>query len=202
MRGRCQRGALARADLQYWKVVLQIQAPHLYLEPFLPRRAPLEGCDLACGWGRICLGLSEYRQRRIHACDLDDSSLRTLRRLSKNRNLEGVIETHRTSILHLPFENDRIDFFLAFDILTQMTDESLRQCLRETLRCGKRGCVLYAEVPLKAYCPAVTHVQNWDHRVLRTFVEGVRAAGKRWRMRQWSPSVPEHFTFVIERDSR
>ena len=198
LQGRCQRGAVARGEIPYWQVVLQIQAPHLYLEPFLPQGVPLEGCDLACGWGRICLTLSEYRQRRIHACDLADSSLITLQKLAAIRELKGVIETHRVDILHLPFADNQLDFFLAFDIFEHMIDDMLRPCVLEMLRCGKVGCVLYAEIPMEAYCPALTHLQNWNQVSLCAFFENLEVDGKRWKMRQWSPFIPDHFTFVIE----
>ena len=198
LQGKCQRGAVARGAMPYWQVVLQIQAPHLYLEPFLPQGVPLQGCDLACGWGRICLTLSEYQQRHIHACDLADSSLRTLEKLARIRGLEGVIETHRVDILQLPFSDHQLDFFLAFDIFEHLVDDVLRGCLAEMLRCGKRGSVLYAEIPLRAYCPALTHLQNWDQDSLCAFFEGVEFESKRWKLRQWNPHIPEHFTFVME----
>lgn len=195
---KCTRGAVARGALPYWQVVLKMQAPHLYLEPFLPSGAELQGCDLACGWGRICLTLSEYRQRRIHACDLAQSSLHSLEKLAVCRELPGIVETHRVDILNLPFANSFFDFYLAFDIFEHLVDEVLSRCIREMLRCGKVGAPLYTETPLLAYCPPLTHLQNWTKEELCGAFEKEVVDGKRWRLKFWDALIPDHFTFVIE----
>lgn len=195
---KCERGFLARGDFPYWRMVLKVQAPHLYLEPFLAEAEELQGCDLACGWGRICLTLNEYRNRRIHACDLADSSLVTLRRLAQQRELPGRIETHRVDILNLPFEDGFFDFYLAFDIFEHLVDEVLGRCLREMLRCGKVGAPLYTETPLLCFCPPLTHLQNWNESELTRAFEQECVNGKRWKRKLWSEHVPDHFTFIIE----
>jgi 2-polyprenyl-3-methyl-5-hydroxy-6-metoxy-1,4-benzoquinol methylase len=195
---RCERGQMARGDLPYWQMVLKLQAPHLYLEPYLPQSGELQGCDLACGWGRICLTLSEYKNRRIHACDLAESSLLTLRKLAEQRELPGTIETHRVDILNLPYSDNFFDFYLAFDIFEHLVDDVLSSCLKEMLRCGKPGAPLYTETPLMCFCPALTHLQNWSEAELTAAFEKERVDGKSWRRRLWDPRFPDHFTFVIE----
>lgn len=197
---KCERGAVGRGDLPYWRVVLKMQAPHLYLEPFLPPGQELQGCDLACGWGRICLTLSDYGRRRIHACDLAESSLVTLKKLAELRELPGTIETHRVDILELPFQDNFFDFYLAFDIFEHLVDDVLRRCLREMLRCGKVGAPLYTETPLLCFCPALTHLQNWTEAELTRFFEEECVNGKRWKRKLWDQHIPDHFTFVIEQD--
>lgn len=195
---KCTRGLIARGDLPYWQLVLKQQAPHLYLEPFLPKGKQLEGCDLACGWGRICLTLSDYSQRRIHACDLAESSLQTLQKLARQRELPDVIQTHRVDILNLPFQDDFFDFYLAFDIFEHLVDEVLQKCLKEMLRCGKVGSPLYTETPLMCFCPQLTHLQNWTQPELTAAFESLEVDGKRWKLRFYDPRMPDHFTFVIE----
>ncbi len=195
---KCERGAVGRGDLPYWKVVLQMQAPHLYLEPFLASGEELQGCDLACGWGRICLTLSEYGHRRIHACDLAESSLVTLKKLAALRELPGTIETHRVDILELPFSDNFFDFFMAFDIFEHLVNDVLSRCLREMLRCGKVGAPLYTETPLMCFCPPLTHLQNWTEAELTRAFEKESVDGKRWKRKLWDERVPDHFTFVIE----
>ena len=196
---KCERGFMTRPEFPYWQMALKVQAPHLYLEPFLAQAEELQGCDLACGWGRICLTLSEYGNRRIHACDLAESSLVTLRKLADQRELPGTIETHRVDILNLPFENSFFDFYLAFDIFEHLVDDVLTGCLREMLRCGKVGAPLYTETPLLCFCPALTHLQNWSESELTHAFEQVSVDGKRWKRKLWDEQVPDHFTFVIER---
>ena len=195
---KCTRGAVARGDLPYWQVVLKMQAPHLYLEPFLPSGAELQGSDLACGWGRICLTLSDYRKRHIHACDLAQSSLHSLEKLAVRRQLPGTIETHRVDILNLPFPDHFFDFYLAFDIFEHLVDDVLSRCIREMLRCGKVGAPLYTETPLLAYCPPLTHLQNWTKEELCGAFEKEMVDGKRWRLKFWDALIPDHLTFVIE----
>lgn len=194
---KCTRGLLARGTLSYWQVVLKQQAPHLYLEPFLAE-GPLQGCDLACGWGRICLTLSEYSERRIHACDLAESSLSSLKKLARRRELPDVIETHRVDILQLPFEKDFFDFYLAFDIFEHLVSDVLDRCLSEMLRCGKVGAPLYTETPLMCFCPQLTHLQNWTQPELTEAFERLEVDGKRWKLRYYDERLPDHFTFVIE----
>ena len=194
---RCERGAVARGTLPYWQVVLKMQAPHLYLEPFLPPGGELQGCDLACGWGRICLTLSNYHHRRIHACDLAESSLVTLQKLARHRELPGTIETHCVDILQLPFQENFFDFYLAFDIFEHLVDEVLSRCLREMLRCGKVGAPLYTETPLKCFCPPLTHLQNWTENELTLAFERERVNGKTWKRHFWDEQIPDHFTFMI-----
>lgn len=194
---RCSRGAVARGEIPYWQVVLHFQAPQLYLEPFLPERN-LQGCDIGCGWGRISLTLSDYSRRTIHACDLSESSLTCLQKLANLRQLPDVIQTHRVDILSLPFADNFFDFYLAFDIFEHLIDEVLDACLREMLRCGKTGCVLYTETPLMAFCPPLTHLQNWSKEELTNAFEAPVVDGKRWKLKLWDPLVADHFTFVIE----
>ena len=197
---KCERGAVGRGDLPYWQVVLKMQAPHLYLEPFLPAGEELQGCDLACGWGRIGLTLSDYTRRRIHACDLAESSLVTLQKLAARRELPGTIETHRVDILHLPFQDNFFDFYLAFDIFEHLVDEVLSLCLREMLRCGKVGAPLYTETPLHCFCPPLTHLQNWNEAELTQAFERECVNGKRWKRKLWDERIADQFTFVIEQD--
>ncbi|MFN8606461.1 MAG: class I SAM-dependent methyltransferase [Vulcanimicrobiota bacterium] len=195
---KCSRGAVARGTLVYWQMVLKQQAPHLYLEPFLPKNPELRGCDLACGWGRVCLTLSDYSRRRIHACDLAESSLISLQKLARRRELPDVIETHRVDILELPFENDFFDFYLAFDIFEHLVNDVLDRCLSEMLRCGKVGAPLYTETPLMCFCPQLTHLQNWTQPELTAAFERLEVDGKGWKLRHYDPRLPDHFTFVIE----
>ncbi|MBS2035866.1 class I SAM-dependent methyltransferase [bacterium] len=198
MLAKCSRGYIARGVLPYWQLVLKQQAPHLYLEPFLPKGRPLQGCDLACGWGRICLTLSDYSQRHIHACDLAESSLTSLMKLAQRRELPDVIQTHRVDILDLPFEDNFFDFYLAFDIFEHLVNDVLDRCLSEMLRCGKVGAPLYTETPLLCFCPQLTHLQNWTQPELTAAFERLEVDGKRWRLRHYDPRLPDHFTFVIE----
>jgi predicted SAM-dependent methyltransferase len=97
----------------------------------------------------------------------------------------------------LPLAADSADFFLAFDIFEHLTNSAVKASLKETLRVGKVGSVLYAEIPVECYCPAVTHVQAWNHATMRRLFEGVVEKGRRWKLILWDPRIPEHCTFQL-----
>lgn len=196
--GRCRRGGLARGRDSYWQMALRLQAPLLYLAPFLPLRGPeevYEGCDLACGWGRIALALPDYSRVRLQACDLAAQSLATLERLARLRQCDQAIQVHRVDVTKLPFASESFDFFLAFDIFEHLQDEALHKALSQSLRCARPGAVLYAEIPLHNYCPALTHVQGWGQPEVQHKFEAVQWEGWHWKLVFWNELVPEHFTF-------
>lgn len=194
---RCQKGHLAEGWMPYWQVALKLQAPQLYLTPFLPE-AKLRGCDLACGWGRICLALPDYSRLEVVACDLSEAGLQRLRSLARRRGVEQHLHTRLVRLPELPFEDDSFDFFLAFDIFEHLTNGTLDRLLAEILRCARPGSVLYAEIPLLARCPALTHVQHWTAEQVVELFQSHAYGTKRFQRKLWSPLVPEHFSFAIE----
>jgi SAM-dependent methyltransferase len=186
-------------DAPYWQRILCAILSGLYLDPFLAAPAGREtvGCDLACGWGRACLSLPNRQGRRIYACDFGQRTLDLLSQLARNcARSENVLPT-RCDVTRLPFPPDFFDFFVAFDIFEHLPTDSRESLLCEVLRCARPGAVVYAEIPLHSYCPAVTHIQDLSlERVSAIFAE----AGwqrKRYSPLYHSPHVPDHFAFRV-----
>ncbi len=184
----------------YWKVVLFVVLPELYLEPFLPPAPDGEiiGCDLGCGWGRASLSLRNYAGRRIYCCDLVPHNLRLVRKLAARAGVDKEIVPLRTDITDLPFAADSVDFFLAFDIFEHLTDRSLEKTLKGILRCARPGAVLYTEIPLHSYCPAITHIQDFSRERVLDLFEGFPGNGRRFVLRRFDPFLPSHFSFSVE----
>lgn len=190
-------GRVARGESLYWQMVLKYQAPELYLHPYLPTESQLCGCDLACGWGRISLGLRDYSRLRVVACDLAQPSLRLLRRMAQQLNLSQQVVPIRVDIFNLPWGEESVDFFLAFDIFEHLAIPSVIRLLYDLLEKGKVGAVLYAEIPLFAYCPALSHLRNWGAKDVVEIFEGSQWAGKSWKLLRHDPGAEEHFAFQI-----
>jgi SAM-dependent methyltransferase len=184
----------------YWKIVLFVVLPELYLEPFLPtpRNGRLLGCDLGCGWGRAVLSLRNYQHRRIYCCDMAPQNLRLLRRLASRAGVgEHILPLH-SNITDLPFADDSIDFFLSFDIFEHLTNQSIEKVLQEILRCARPGAVLYAEIPLHSLCPTVTHIQDFSKERVVELFEGFPGGNRCFVLRRFDPFLPSHFSFSIE----
>lgn len=181
----------------YWKLTLQLNLPELYLDPFLDPAASLLGCDLACGWGRASLTLRRYENRRIFCCDYTPVNLQRLDSLARRAGLRPHLALARADITTLPFAAGTFDFFLAFDIFEHLTNAALARLLPEILRCAKIGAVLYTETPLRAYCPAVTHIQDFTFQSLVSLFKGASAGGKRFRLKHYDPRISNHFTFEV-----
>lgn len=192
-----ESGRVARGESLYWQNVLGYQAPELYLHPFLPVEGNLQGCDLACGWGRIALGLRDYSRIRLVGCDLARPSLRRLRRLARQLGLEDCVQGKRCDIFQLPFPQDSLDFYLAFDIFEHLAIPSLVRLLYDLLERARLGAILYTEIPLQAYCPALSHLRNWDVAGVVEAFQGTSWAGKTWKLRQHFSAAPEHFSFEV-----
>lgn len=190
-------GQMGRGEVKYWQQVLWLQAPELYLDPYLPSRDVLHGCDMACGWGRITLGLRNYENRQILACDLAQPSLDQLLRMAEPMGLLPYIRAERHDIFELPMADNSTDFFLAFDIFEHMTTPMVQRSLRELLRCARPGCVIYAEIPLQARSLALSHIQNWKaHEVIALFTS-VEVEGKKLEVALHDARVDEHFSFRV-----
>jgi SAM-dependent methyltransferase len=185
-------------ELSYWQQALARNLPELYLDPFLPRGRDLAGCDLACGWGRATLSLRGYEGHHIHCCDLSNDSLDRLQALAERAGVGGHITTHACDVTRLPFAALTFDYFLAFDIFEHLSDDALHRLVAEILRVARPGAVLYAEIPLHAHCPAVTHIQDFSlPRVLELF-HSCRAGGRGYRLARHDPRLRDHFTFLID----
>ncbi len=193
------RASPVYGDAPYWQRVLCATLPELYLEPFLaaPGSRELVGCDLACGWGRACLSLRNPEGRRIYACDFGQRSLDLLSQLARNSGRAENIVPTRCDIARLPFPPDRFDFFLAFDIFEHLPTGSLESSLCEILRCARAGAVLYAEIPLHSYCPAVTHIRDLSIESVNAIFAEAAWQGKRYSPLHYSPLVPGHFAFRV-----
>jgi methyltransferase family protein len=202
VRSHAELADLAIPDVErssYWQHVLWLTFPELYLEPFLPiaHDRDLVGCELACGWGRGVLSLRNYERRHIQCCDLSTSSLRVLEELAVRAAIRPHLSLVNCDIMELPFPDRSFDFFLGFDIFEHVTNTALERILQEILRCARPGAVLYAEIPLHAYCPAATHLQDFTWaRVAQLFRRATRR-GRRFRPLCWEECLPSHFTFAI-----
>lgn len=183
----------------YWQYTLYQNFPEFYLEPFLAGATaqPLNGCDLACGWGRASLTLRDYHNRHLLCCDFTPANLDRLQALASRAGLGDKITAIRCDITALPFDDQSLDFFLAFDILEHLTNEALDRCLNEILRCGKPGAVLYTEAPLFSYCPALTHLQNFSYERLVRLLQSRSAYGRRFELLLYQPEIAHHFAFAI-----
>ncbi len=190
-------GKIGRGTAAYWKNVLIYQAPELFLEPFLPSNGPLLGCDVACGWGRIALALPHYENRRVLACDLSQACLDSLALLIQSSQLQDKVTPSQADILHMPFADDTFDFFTAFDIYEHLSLAQVVQSVQELLRCAKKGAVLYTEIPLECFCPALTHVQNWTASEVHKIFQSQSYGGKRLQLKLTHRYAPEHMTFVV-----
>lgn len=183
----------------YWRFALHQNLPELYLDPFLPANSDEEllGCDLASGWGRIALGLRDYTGRRLFCCDLSQKNVNSLTALVKRAGLSDRITPRQCDITRLPFEPATFDFFLAFDIFEHLSDAYLKKSLEEILRCAKPGAVIYTEIPLFNYFPAVTHIQDFSYEGVVELFETATTHDRTFRLKLWQRPVPFHFTFEI-----
>ncbi len=183
----------------YLQLTLFLNFPEMYLESFLPARRtfPQAGRDLACGWGRASLTLRDYRNRHVTCCDLTQANLDRLEALAVPAGLLDKITLRRCDVTALPFDDGSFDFFLAFDIFEHLTEEALERCVDEVLRCTKVGCVLYGEIPLHAYCPAVTHIQNFSFDEIVDCVQNRSSHGRRFVLKHYIPKIASHFSFAI-----
>jgi ubiquinone/menaquinone biosynthesis C-methylase UbiE len=174
--------------------------PEFYLEPFLPPRGESRqvGCDLACGWGRASLTLRDYRQRHIYCCDLSQGNLDRLAELAERAGLRDKVSPRKCDVTSLPFGEEEFDFFQAFDIFEHLTDTALDQMLTEILRCARKGAILYAEIPLHAYCPPLTHIQDFSFEEVVDFLQGHSACGRRFRLLNHDSRIPDHFTYSVD----
>lgn len=183
-----------KAGAPYWRAVIGFHAHELYLEPFL-LGGSLLGCDLACGWGRASLTMTNWSDRRVLGIDLSEAGLARYRELAERRGVAGQVETRVGSLEALPLADASVDFFFAFDIFEHMTDPLLDRVLREILRCAKDCAVLYAEIPLLAFCPPLTHLQNFTIESVVERFHATEAHGRTFRVLQYHPEVSDQFTF-------
>ncbi|MGE0488233.1 MAG: class I SAM-dependent methyltransferase [Vulcanimicrobiota bacterium] len=191
---RNQRLLELKGGAPYWRSVIGFHAHELYLEPFL-LGGSLLGCDLACGWGRASLTMTNWRDRRVLGIDLSEAGLTRYRELAERRGVGGQVDTRVGSLEALPLDDASVDFFFAFDIFEHMTDELLARVLREILRCAKDCAVLYAEIPLLAFCPPLTHLQNFTIESVVERFHATEAHGRTFRVLQYHPEVSDQFTF-------
>jgi 2-polyprenyl-3-methyl-5-hydroxy-6-metoxy-1,4-benzoquinol methylase len=189
-------GRMGRGEVKYWQEVLQVQAPELYLDPFLPAGA-LQGCDVACGWGRICLGLRDYTNRHVLAYDLAQAGLDRLQSYARAMGLSDRVQPVRSDVFALPLSTGSIDFFLAFDIFEHLETPDVARLLGHLLDKARPGAVLYAEIPLESRSLALTHLQNWNAAEVQELFCSVERDGKRWRLALHDRRVPDHFSFVV-----
>jgi hypothetical protein len=185
----------------YWELSLFFTLPELYLDPFLPAPANsvLTGCDLACGWGRATFSLRNFNRRQIHCCDLSQESLDRLNLLAQRARLRSHLVLKKCNIFELPYEDESFDFFLAFDIFEHLTEAANAVVMREILRCARHNCILYTEIPLKDYCPAVTHIQDFTFQTARSLFQSCAAHGRGFKIAHYDPRMPNHFAFRIVR---
>ena len=183
-----------KAGAPYWRSVIGFHAHELYLEPFL-LGGELLGCDLACGWGRASLTMSNWKDRQVLGVDLSEAGLARYHELAVRRGVGQRVDTRVGSLAALPLADASVDFFFAFDIFEHMTDALLDRVLREILRCAKDCAVLYAEIPLLAFCPPLTHLQNFTIESVVERFHGTVAHGRTFRVLQYHPEVSDQFTF-------
>jgi hypothetical protein len=189
-------GRMGRGEVKYWQAVLQLQAPELYLEPFLPH-GRLQGCDVACGWGRITLGLRNYVERRVVGYDLSQLSLDLMSAAAASMGLGDQVTAVRADVFDLPLGPNSTDFFLAFDIFEHMPTADVVRLLQSLLDKARVGAVLYAEIPLQNLCMPLTHQQGWDAAEVRELFCSVERDGKRWQVALHDERVLDHFSFVV-----
>ena len=176
-------------DQGYWRHSLHLPLHELYLIPFLDTQPGkiLQGCDLACGWGRGTLSLLNHpnlnQNVQIYGCDLSNQNLKRYRHLIQTSGLTQPHSLHtavpvRTPCHRLPFPDNTFDFLILFDILEHLTLETLKQTLQECLRTLRPGAILYTEVPLDDYCPPATHLQRFEIEELFEYFKETRVAGQ------------------------
>ncbi|HTT08668.1 MAG TPA: class I SAM-dependent methyltransferase [Gammaproteobacteria bacterium] len=185
----------------YWQRALCLTFPELYLNPFLPQdgKKELLGCDLGCGWGRASLSLRDYVNRHLVGCDYGADDLRRLTGFADRAGIAEHVSVHRGNVTRLPYADGAFDFFLVFDVFEHLSDASLHACMSEMLRCAREGTIMYAEIPLHDFCPAVTHIQDFSlERVVKLF-ESHQAHHRSFRLVHHLEILPSHFTFRIER---
>ncbi len=183
----------------YWKNVLYLNFPELYLEPLLNvnHDGLVQGCDIACGWGRASLTLHDYENVHVECCDLTQKNLDILAKLAQRNGLTQHVTARRVDVTRLPFDDNQFDFFLSFDIFEHLNDKSLDRCLREILRCAMPGAVLYTETPMNGYCLPVTHVQDFTKKRFVEILESCKGYGKCFKLEIYNVLIPNHFGFMI-----
>jgi SAM-dependent methyltransferase len=184
----------------YWKVAIFQTFPEIYLDPFLSSciSKTLIGCDIACGWGRAALTLRNYHNKHVYCCDVSTQSLCRLQQLADSAGLRGKVTTVRCSVTELPLPNSYFDYFLAFDILEHLSNPSITKVLQEILRCAKSGAILYTEIPLNAYCPAITHIQDFSLDDILELFGGISFYGRHFKLKYLTPDFPSHFSFIVQ----
>ncbi len=182
--------------IDFWQWCLKKTFCERFLDPFLPE-GPLQGLDLACGWGRATFGLRFYENRLIHCCDHHRPNLDLLEQLAERAGIRACLKIHHCGLEQLPFEDDSLDFAIAFDIFELLTDETLDRCLTELLRCHRVGAPLYCKVTMRAFRPCLGQVQNFTPPRAALRFRETKAHGKTFKMRHVSSFLPEHLTFQV-----
>lgn len=196
MMARLRPGRLG--EVPYWKVCLARTFPELYLRPDLEALpGAIEGCELACGWGRGSFSLGVMPGLTVHCCDISEGSLRALEALASSAGFTHL-RTRQCDITALPYPDETFHFFMAFDLFEHLTDAALDAVLREVLRCARPGALLYTEIPLHAKCPAITHLQDFALEPLVDRFTRLEAHGRTFRLMYYHPVIDDHFTFAVK----
>jgi SAM-dependent methyltransferase len=183
-------------EMRYWSAVLQVNAPELYLWPFLRGRSSPHGLDLGCGWGRGALGLRDYSDLTVTGVDINEDELALLRSLAANAGLSERVKARLADITSLPFTEDTFDFALSYVVLDLLSDHALGCALREVLRCLKPGSPFYVDIPTDRFCGAMM-LQRQCRRGFIELLHGIEAHGKVFQLAFHDPRLPMQYTFAV-----
>jgi hypothetical protein len=196
-RQRCEFVEAQYGLMDHWESVLHKTCPELYLLPFLSADQ-LEGCDLACGWGRGAITvLLRTPDQKLHCCDASTESLEQLQAFAAREGVADRVETHSCFLPNIPLADDCLDFAVGFDIFELLPDNVLEPLLDDILRVCKLEAVLYFKITLNAFQPTLGQVQNLTPRKVRKLFEGRSVNGKSMRLELHHREASEHFTFRV-----
>jgi len=92
--------------------------------------------DLACGVGRYSIAIEKLldEKGRIHALDLWDEGIETLKRTIKEKGISKIKPTIADITKRIPLETESIDFCLLATILHDLSREEQDATLNEIVR--------------------------------------------------------------------
>lgn len=100
--------------------------------------------DVACGVGRYSLEISKSLNDKglIHAVDLWDEGIKSLKNAIRENNISNIYPTIADITKHIPLENKSVDICLMATILHELSPEEQDSTLKEIVRVLKPNGVL------------------------------------------------------------